>query len=281
MDEYKSVIRTGIIILILLGLIAAGYYFLIYKKGKEPVSAEALAKKKLAELGPEERITPEEKAISELPSVELDKSDDLVRQLAQGLSSQPRLALWLKSKDLIRKFTAAVDNIANGLTPRLQVDFFAPEGSFKVVRKGRRYYLDPASFERYNLVVDIFDSLNTEESIKLYRKMKPLIQQAYRDLGYPKEDFDHTLYRAIVELLNTPVVKGEISLEKKVVTYMMVDQKLEDLSEAQKHLLRMGSENVQIVQAKLLQFARALGFPESRLPQPKVYSPFALSQRKG
>ncbi len=272
MEEYKSVFRTGIIILIILVLLAAGYYFLFYKKGKEPVSAEALARKKAAELAPEEKISPE-KGISELPPVELDKSDDLVRQLAQGLSLQAQLSLWLKSDNLIRKFVAAVDNIANGLSPRIQVDFFTPKGNFKVIRKGRRYYLDPSSSERYNQVVDVFDSLNTEESIKLYRKLKPLIQEAYQDLGYPREDFDQTLYRAIVELLNTPVVKGEILLEKKVVTYMIVDQELENLSEAQKHLLRMGGENIQIVQAKLLQFARGLGFPESRLPQPRVYSP--------
>jgi len=273
MDEYRKVIRTGIIILVILVVAVGIYYFFFYKKGKESVTSEEALKKRLAEVAAEESISKEKKGIQELPPVKLDKSDDLVRELAQGLSSQPNFGAWLKTKDLIRKFTAAVDNIANGLSPRLQIEFFTQAEDLKVIKKDRKFYVNPASYERYNLVVDVFDSLNVEECVTFYKKFKPLIQEAYRDLGYPKEDFDQTLFRAIVELLKTPVVRGDILVEKKIVTYMMVDQKLESLSEAQKHLLRMGPENVEIVQAKLLQLARAFGFPESQIPQPKIYSP--------
>jgi hypothetical protein len=54
---------------------------------------------------------------------------------------------------------------------------------------------------------------------------------------------------------------------------MMLDPELESLSDAKKHLLRMGPDNVGAIQAKMREIAIALGFPESRLPQPRTYTP--------
>jgi hypothetical protein len=78
----------------------------------------------------------------------------------------------------------------------------------------------------------------------------------------------------MVELLRTPVVKGDILLEEEegVVTYQMADYSLENLSEAQKHLLRMGPENIRKIQGKLREMARALGVPENQLPKPREYT---------
>lgn len=41
---------------------------------------------------------------------------------------------------------------------------------------------------------------------------------------------------------------------------MLVDPDLENLSLAQKHLLRMGQDNVRTIQAKLREMAQTLGF---------------------
>jgi len=43
-----------------------------------------------------------------------------------------------------------------------------------------------------------------------------------------------------------------------VVSYVYVDPDLEKMSDAQKHLLRMGPENIQIIQDKLRDFAAGL-----------------------
>ncbi len=270
MDETKKVVQTAAGLLVLLIAAALLYYFLIYKRSKgTPVAAEAPPP-----VEPKvETVPAEEKLLPALPLVELDKSDELVRQLAKELSSHPKIALWLRSKDLIRRFTAAVDNIANGLSPRPHIDFFVPEGEFKVIKRGDLYYADPDGYIRYDAVVDVFVSLDSKKSVTLLRGLKPLFQEAYRDLGYPNKDFEDTLVRAIDELLRTPVVDGDILLEKAVANYIMVDPPLEGLSDAQKHLLRMGPENVGAVQAKLREMAAALGVPDARLPQPRLYQP--------
>jgi hypothetical protein len=205
--------------------------------------------------------------------VELDKSDELVRQLAAELSAHPRLGVWLRSEQLIRRFVAAVDNIANGLSPRPHISFFMPDEEYKTIKRGKVYVADPDGYNRYNPVVDVFVSLDSAKCVSLFRGFKPLLHVAYRDLGYPDEDFERTLLKAMFELLRAPVVDGTILVEKTVVSYKMLDPKLENLSEAQKHLLRMGPENVEAIQKKLREMALALGAAESLLPAARYYTP--------
>jgi len=269
MDENKKIIRTGLIVLFVLIVAFAAYYF--FTAGNEKTGAapgSTLPTQKL----PEEAVGKEPKDVAAL-SVELERSDGPVRDLMAELSSNPTFAQWIKSKDLIRKFAAAVDNIANGQSPRPQADFFIPAGKFKTVLKNGQTYLDPSSYSRYNVAADVFDSLSTSGCARLYASSRGLLRQAYRELGYPKEDFHQTLLRAIVEILKTPLVEEPIPLEMKVASYAIQDPKLEELSPAQKHLLRMGPENLQLIQAKLREVAVAIGFSEYQLPKQTVYTP--------
>jgi hypothetical protein len=256
MEEQKKVILAGIIFIVLIVAAASIYYFFIYSKPEKPVETTAVTQEQPVV---EEKVQQEEEKIEPI-EVSLDESDGLVRKLAAELSSHPRLAMWLMSEELIRKFVAAVDNIANGQSPMPQIDFFKPEGDFKVVDEVGEYFIDPASYKRYDLVAEVFASLDPEGTVRLYKQLIPTIQEAYKDLGYPDTDFNDTLKKAMMELLNVPVVNENIQLEKKVVTYTMVDSDLESLSFAQKHLLRMGPDNVRVIQRQLRAMAMTLGF---------------------
>lgn len=267
-EEKRKVVITG---LIFLGLLLVGgglYYFLVLDRFHEPSKTQtAEAVPGLAE------ETPAGGEIDEISPVGLDKSDDYVRANVQGLSSQAVFASWLRVHGLVRRFVAAVDNVANGVSPRAQLEFLEPDKIFSVVKKGRQLQIDSASYGRYNTVADVFSSLDTALSVKAYRSLRPLIRDAYRELGYPTQDFQDTLVRAMEELLGVPLVRGPIVVEKQVLTYVIADRTLEELSPPQKHLLRMGPENVEIIQSKLREFATALGVPPERLPKPRVYTP--------
>jgi hypothetical protein len=270
MDERQKIIRTALIVLFILVVIAAAYYLFIAGREKAPGEAAAPALKPMP-VG-EETVGKDALAAPAL-TVDLDASDDPVRGLAAELSSNSSFAQWLKTKDLLRRFAAAVDNIAAGQSPRPQFDFFALAGPFKTVARGGKTLVDPAGYDRYNVIADVFDSLSTAGCARIYASVRPLLQQAYRELGYPKEDFHQTLLRAIAEILRTPVVDDPIVLEKGVTTWLMVDPKLEELSPAQKHLLRMGPENLQLIHAKLREIALALGYAEAQLPRSRSYVP--------
>jgi hypothetical protein len=263
-EEKRKVILLTAVIVLVIGLAAAAY-FLFFAGGPKPFpetkAVEAPAAKP-------EGVASE--SIPVFPPTTLDGSDDLVRKLAKELSVDPRLDAWLKSKDFVRKFTAAIDNIAGGVSPAKQVDFFAPDGQFKVFKIGEAEYLDPASYERYNLPTEIFVSFAPRESVRFYRGLKPLFQDAYKELGYPNKDFDLTLKKALLELLEAPVVEGDVKLEKKIKSYAYADSRLEGLSEAQKSFLRMGPANVGSIQIKLREMALALGVPSEQLPAPRV-----------
>jgi len=265
MEDNQKAVRTAIIILILLVAAIGIYYLFIADRGKPPVSDGV---KPAEKIGGQE--LPGDGLSGKPVTVALDQSDAVVREMAGEVSLNPLFLRWLKSPDLIRRFVAAVDSIANGQSPRPQADFFVLKGEFAVISKNGKTFLDPASYERYNIVADVFDSVSAESCAKLYRDFRPSIQQAYRDLGYPTGDFERILLKAIVEVLRTPIFEAPIAVEKKVATYVLVDSKIEEMSPPQKHLLRMGPENVQLIQAKLRELARALGFPETDLPKVKT-----------
>jgi len=262
MEDTRKVIFVGVAFLVVVAVAVGIYYFFVYDRSEEPIPVEEVTEEIPAQV-PEEI---EEEEIEPL-QVELDESDSLIRELAKNLSSHKKFAEWLQTKDLTRKFTAAVDNIADGLSPRYQIDFFSSEGDFEVERREGIFYLDPESYSRYDRVADVFLSLNTKQCVRFYKRSMPLIQKAYRDLGYPDEDFNKTLTRAIIVLLKVPIVERDIALRKKVVTYMYSNPELEHLNDAQKHLLRMGPENMQIIQEKLRAIALELGIPEYQLPK--------------
>ena len=74
-------------------------------------------------------------------------------------------------------------------------------------------------------------------------------------MGPSDGNFDAVLERAIFELLSVPVVEGEVALEPHGTVYAFAEPRLQEMSAAQKQLLRMGPQNVRTVQGKLREIA--------------------------
>src|SRR5207249_4806654 len=146
-----------------------------------------------------------------------------------------------------------------GESPRPHLLFLAPAAKFRVGRRKGGLYVDPKSYQRYDLVADVLASLDAQRTVEVYRRLQPLCEDAYRGLGKPQGRFDDVLVKAIRTLLATPVVEGDVELTPKVITYAFADPVLEGLSPAQKHLLRMGPKNERAIQAELRALATALG----------------------
>jgi hypothetical protein len=271
-EEPRKVWGLAAAILAILVAAAALYYFVFMKRTKPPAEPAPAAETVLPAEGEKAPGGPAGEPLA-FPAVGLGESDPAVREFAAALSTNPDFVKWLLTKDLVRKFVVSVDNVANGLSPRPHIDFFAPEGAFRVARTKEGTVIDPAAYARYGPVVRIALSLDATAAARLYRAVKPLIKEAYDELGYPGVDFDDTLVRAMGELLETPVVEGRIKLEKKILSYAMTDATLEALSPAQKQLLRLGPDGVRAVHGKIKELAAALGIPDSRLPRTRTYTP--------
>jgi len=273
-------------IFLLVALVAGGVaaYFLLQDSGTpteeveveeetvfEPEPAPPPVPRPPREVAAEPAPAPSPPAPEPIDLPPLDRSDPLIRELAGDLSTRAELDEWLLANDLLWRFTISVMNVAEGTTPRHQLSVMAPSRPFKARIVEGRITIDPSSYARYDAIADVFTSLHTRASVRLFRRLRPLLDQAYSDLGFPDASLDDTLRRAISELLLTPQLDGEPYLTPGIVSYEFEDPRLEALSPAQKQLLRTGPRNVARIQAKLREFAAELGMPESDLPATITY----------
>ncbi|HVS14285.1 MAG TPA: DUF3014 domain-containing protein [Thermoanaerobaculia bacterium] len=191
----------------------------------------------------------------ELPP--LPESDPLVRALVSALSSHPNLAAWLANDQLVDRFTRVVANVAFDEDPRSHLPFLRPSGAFSA-SAGEEGVLvvDRASFARYDLVCDAIVSLDTEGSAKLYRRLLPLFQASYQELGMPG-DFRDALRHAVAKVLETPSVPGDLAVRRETLAFRYQDPELEALAPLQKLLLRTGPRNAVRVKAKVREIAAA------------------------
>lgn len=256
-DSNRTIIGIFVALVVIIAA-AVGWWFLTRDDAQPPEAVEEPTP------APVPTPTPslEERLSSRLAGTTLSGSDAIVRELAAGLSSNPKLASWLVNEDLIRRFTASVDNIASGISPLAHLDFLRPKARFEVDRKsGGVFVINPSSYRRYDLPAQVFASLDTEGSVALYRELKPLIDEAYAEIGPSDRRFEDRLEAAFDQLLAVPVLDGPARVNELVVTYAWADDELEGLSSAQRHLLRMGPDNVSLIQGKLSELRAALAAP--------------------
>lgn len=195
----------------------------------------------------------------------LDETDAIVRELVRQLSSHPTVAAWLTGDNLVRSFVAATNNIANSRNPAPHVRHLAPSEPFRVVEREGETFIDPGSYARYDRIADAVASIDAAGAARLYSTLKPRLSEAQQELG-TGTTFDATFERALVLLLQTPIVEGPIRVvPQEGITYAYADARLEALAPGQKQLLRMGPRNARAIQAKLREIARALGVDEAQL----------------
>ena len=78
---------------------------------------------------------------ADVPAIDLpplDESDDVVRGLVKELSSNPSVAAWLTTDNLIRNFVVVVSNIAAGEPAARRVTVLRPKGTLPGRRTRRR-----------------------------------------------------------------------------------------------------------------------------------------------
>jgi hypothetical protein len=248
-------LRLVLIGLVLVGLVGAAW--LLLWRRPAPSASDV-------RVHTEQQVVPSQAGREAEPGMAIDlaplaETDPIVRQLVGQLSSHPRVAAWLTTDQLIRNFTVVTVNIASGRTPARQLTRIRPTGAFVARESGGALTIDPRSYQRYDDYADAVASLDAVGTARLYATLKPRIEDAHRELGLGEESFDQTLERAFIELLNTPVVDGPVTLASRTVSYEFGDARLESLSGAQRQFLRMGPRNVRLIQDKLRELAPLLG----------------------
>ncbi len=278
--------KNWLIGLLLVVLATAAYYFIaVYDPFAEetlppPIPTLAIEQPKPQ---PEPVLSePVEEVIAVEPELEivdeatvlppLAESDELVLDSLSSLAGEAAVMRFFVSDNVVSRFVASVDALTSRQVPGqimavrdLGGEFMATaiEQPATVIRNAQgdpipQYILNSANYLRYVPQVEMFEALDTQELVALYRDYAPLSQQAYVELGYPDGDFNARLIEVIDSLLSTPEIREPLRLIKPEAFYLFSNPDLEALPAGQKALLRMGPMNAQRVKEKLREIRTAL-----------------------
>ena len=204
------------------------------------------------------------------PALSLDDGDALLKKVAALWSKEALYAKWLDAL-VIRQLVAATQLVAEGNSPRAAVPFIFIAGPFAVREelakkkkskskippppREERLFISTPSFARYDGITATFASIDAAAAGEAWAKLEPFCDVAFGEISRPGTRFHDTLRTALAKLLAVQVPEGELEVVPKGAVYAFKDPQLESLTAAQKHLVRMGAKNAQLIQEQLRQFA--------------------------
>ena len=270
-EKSSSWVITGIIIsLVLLVLI-----YVLFKDSSEPVIPPPV-EVTIVDPIPEPEVIIEnvvEDVIEEAPVVaiieaepepvvdplpELNESDSWVQEKLADLTWRKELLKLMVNDDMIRRFVVFTDNFSQGILAYEHSPFINPKTSFTAIdgesEQGEPQLLwDDNSYKRFSIYVELIRTFDSETLVQWYISLKPLIDEAYEELGYPDEDFTPVLREAIVKVLDMELPKEVIELDRPSVMYRYKSEDLESLDDTEKLLLRIGKQNLLVIKSVLLE----------------------------
>ncbi|PCH95575.1 MAG: hypothetical protein COB83_08195 [Gammaproteobacteria bacterium] len=235
---------------------------------------------------PEVTVIEDVVEVIETPLPSLNNSDDWLKLKLPEITWRQELLTLIVDEDMIRRFVVFTDNFSQGIVayehspfvlPKLK---FAPETdsvSFQnlgqdaessqessegsslgsSIGKQNVWQWDKTSSKRFSLYIDLLRSMDSESLVQWYSDIKPLIDEAYQELGY-EDDFTNTLQDAITRVLDMELPKSSMALIQPSVMYKFANPKLEALPDTDKLLLRLGKDNLLVIKSVLLELHEKL-----------------------
>lgn len=220
----------------------------------EPAKAEPPRIEHPIEAAPAAAAAPTEPT----PLPPLAESDSALRAAISKLVGEKSLLEFFHMRDIASRIVATVDNLPRAKVAQKILPVRGPGGAFLVDGDGEARVIGAANPARYAAHLRLLDAVDSRQAAALYLRFYPLLQQAYRDLGYPQGNFNDRLVFVIDHLLATPEIEGPIKLTQPKVLYEFADPDLEARSAGQKLLLRMGNANAARAKKKLREFRREI-----------------------
>ena len=219
---------------------------------QEPEVFEPAQPAPTVELEEKDEVEPLPESVESDPEP-LDTSDPAVKAslIESSSADEATVNRMLVNEGLIQRFVVSVTNLANDeMAPNHQL-LTPPEQNFRVYSQAGKQWIDAASYKRYTPYVDMLESFDNDALLNIYGIYKGDIQAKFSEIGNPDEDFNQVLLEAIDQLLDTPEVPVPVEVYSDSVAYKYADERLENLNEPQKQLLRTGPDNMRRIKAKL------------------------------
>ncbi len=206
--------------------------------------------------------------VEETSAAEPLAAADLTTALVELLGRRA-VASFVQTDDFPRRVVATVDNLGRTHAPAIMWPVNPTPGAFTVEESNGATIIATANSARYTPFVLLVETVDVGRAVSLYKRMYPLLQQAYEELGFPKRYFNDRLVEIIDVLLATPAadyplevqlveVKGPVPSLRPWVRYEFLDSSLEALTAGQKILLRVGPVNQRRLKSKLTEIRQAI-----------------------
>ncbi len=188
-------------------------------------------------------------ASTPLPS--LSASDQAFGHAVDSLVGRKAFAQWWVPDHLILHIVSTIDNLGRAQAPVRAWPVRPTPGRLLVRKQGSALALDPANAQRYGPYMAMVRAVDPSRLVAVYVRFYPLFQDAWRELGYPKGQFNDRLLQVIDNLLAAPEPSGDIQLVQPHVLYQYADPALESATAGQKILMRIGPANEREVKTRL------------------------------
>jgi hypothetical protein len=196
------------------------------------------------------------------------RNEDVPSALADLLGAKA-VSAFLQTDNFARRAVATIDSLGRDHSPTAAWPVVPTGGRFTVEERADGPVIAADNASRYTPFVLLVGTLDVPSTVKLYRRMYPLLQQAYRDLGFGDRYLNDRVVEVIDLLLAAPEpteaprlelteVKGPVPSTRPWVRYRFADPELEQLAAGQKILIRMGTVNERRLKAKLAELREAI-----------------------
>ena len=236
----RSNLPVILTVLVLLGAAFAGWYYL-WPHGEGPVV-----------------VTPPPPESETEPPAPLEPAEP-VDKVVKELKVDNALDEWLSMSGIVQRIAAATWRVSNGDSPAPVLGFLNLIGRFDVKDVGDKVFVDPASYRRYDPLIDRVVAVNPVQAAKAYKRLRPNFEAAFAEIAEPGETFDDVAKSAIKRVLAVQVPTGDVEVIGKGATFFYADETLESMSAADKHVLRLGPKNAKRVQDWVRKLASSAG----------------------
>jgi hypothetical protein len=174
------------------------------------------------------------------------------------LFADQKLDRFFILEHFIERFVVMVDNLPRPQLPSTHRPLKKTAGKFLAQGERDQLTIAPTNYKRYTPLIKMGAALDTAQVVAVYKRLYPLFQQAYQELGYPKAYFNDRLVEVIDHLLVTPQITGPVYLTQPKALYLYADPDLEALSAGRKILLRCGPENAAQIKTLLHEYRKLI-----------------------
>ncbi len=261
--------RFVIILLLVAGAGAGAWFFLLKPKATTPVvvdtppvaapvpeppppdAASEPAIRHPLKTGTRSRASREGSAMDEADARFADALSDMLGRKA--------VRSFLNVERFARGFVATVDNLATPVAPPHLWPVKPVLGHMQVDSAGTGMVISPQNAARYQPLMRLLATLDSERAARVYVQLYPDLQAAYEELGYPGKYFNDRVVEVIDHLLAAPTPSEPIAVRRLQVegvpdaphVFVFEDTALENGTAGEKLMLRVGPENAARIKAKL------------------------------